>query len=328
MGSVTTTPCVALQSPGATGPVGPIAAGDILSERGPARGAIEHTRGRADARPAQAAAAPSTDRLRSPDRRRLFEGVSAVAREVVVQIDGDRATIALNRPDKLNALDLALVASFEEVAAEVAADPDVAIVVVRGHGRSFCAGLDLDMFAAEGMSMDFYRHQERGFRLLETMDKTVIAAVHGHCLGGGVQLAAACDVRVASSNAVIGLPAVEEGLFPGMAPYRLPRLIGRGRAASLILTGRSVTAQEAERMGLIDHVADADDFDAQLARLVDEYARAPRAAAAASKRLMALSDDARFEEALRTSEELLESCLRAPEVARARAAWPQRATRR
>jgi enoyl-CoA hydratase/carnithine racemase len=251
-----------------------------------------------------------------------------VAREVVVQIDGDRATIALNRPDKLNALDLALVAAFEEAAREVAADPRVAIVVVRGHGRSFCAGLDLDMFAAEGMSMEFYRHQERGFRLLETMDKTVIAAVHGHCLGGGVQLAAACDVRVASSNAVIGLPAVDEGLFPGMAPYRLPRLVGKGRAASLILTGRSLTAHEAERIGLVDHVVDTDDFDAQLAGVVDEYARAPHEAAAASKRLMALSYDAGFGEALEASEELLEACLRAPEVARARAAWPQRATRR
>jgi enoyl-CoA hydratase len=251
-----------------------------------------------------------------------------VAREVVVQIDGDRATIALNRPDKLNALDLALVTSFEEAAAEVAADARVAIVVVRGHGRSFCAGLDLDMFAADGMSMEFYRRQERGFRLLETMDKTVIAAVHGHCLGGGVQLAAACDVRVGSSNAVIGLPAVEEGLFPGMAPYRLPRLIGKGRASSLILTGRSLGAEEAERIGLIDHVVDAGDFDDQLAALVDAYARAPREAAAASKRLMALSYDAPFAEALEASEELLEECLRAPEVARARAAWAQRATRR
>lgn len=251
-----------------------------------------------------------------------------MAREVVVQIDGDRATIALNRPDKLNALDVALVAELEEAAREVAADPGVAIVVVRGHGRSFCAGLDLDMFAADGMSMDFYRHQERGFRLLETMDKTVIAAIHGHCLGGGVQLAAACDVRVGSTDAVIGLPAVEEGLFPGMAPYRLPRLIGKGRAASLILTGRSITSEEAERIGLIDHVVDADDFDAGLAGVVEQYARAPREAAAASKRLMALGYDTGFDEALEASEGLLEACLRAPEVARARAAWQQRATRR
>ncbi len=251
-----------------------------------------------------------------------------MAREVVVQIDGDRATIALNRPDKLNALDLALVASFEEAAREVAEDSRVAVVVVSGHGRSFCAGLDLDMFAAEGMSMDFYRYQERGFRLLETMDKTVIAAIHGRCLGGGVQLAAACDVRVGSSDAVIGLPAVHEGLFPGMAPYRLPRLIGKGRAASLILTGRAIGPEEAERIGLIDHVVEADHFDAQLATLVDEYARAPREAAAAAKRLMARSYEIPFEEALAESEGLLEACLRAPEVARARAAWPPRATPR
>jgi enoyl-CoA hydratase len=251
-----------------------------------------------------------------------------VANEVVLQIEADRATIALNRPEKLNALDLALVASFEEAAREVASDERVAVVVVRGRGRSFCSGLDLDVFAAEGMSMDFYRRQEQGFRLLEAMGKTVIAAIHGYCLGGGVQLAAACDIRVASSDAVIGLPAVDEGLFPGMAPFRLPRLIGKGRAASLILTGRPISAEEAERIGLIDHVIDADDLDAQLDALVDGYARAPRAAAAASKRLIARAYDTSFEDALAESEALLETCLRSPEVARARTARARRATRR
>src|SRR5215470_16966901 len=145
-----------------------------------------------------------------------------VADEVVVEVSGSRATIALNRPDKLNALNVALVTALEEAAERVAGNPDVEIVVVRGRGRAFCAGLDLDMYAAEGMSMEFYRRQEAGFRILETMGKTVVAAIHGWCLGGGVQLAAACDVRVASTDATLGLPAVDEGLFPGMAPYRLP----------------------------------------------------------------------------------------------------------
>ena len=248
-----------------------------------------------------------------------------MAPEVVVEAGDGRATIALNRPERLNALDLALVTAFEEAAAQVAADPGVALVVVRGRGPSFCSGLDLDMFATEGMSMEFYRRQERGFRLLETMGKTVVAAIHGHCLGGGVQLAAACDVRVASDDAVLGLPAVDEGLFPGMAPYRLPRLVGRGRAAALILTGRPLSGAEAERIGLVDHVVAAADFEAGLAAVLDDYARAPRAAAAASKRLMALSDDAPFEAALAESEALLEECLRSPEVERARAA---RVTRR
>jgi enoyl-CoA hydratase/carnithine racemase len=248
-----------------------------------------------------------------------------VTRDVVVLEMTDRcATIALNRPEKLNALNLELVTSLEQAAQRVAADSRVGMVVVRGLGRSFCAGLDLGMLAAEGMSKEFYRRQERGFRLLETMDKTVIAAIHGHCLGGGVQLAAACDIRVASTDSVIGLPAVDEGLFPGMAPYRLPRLIGKGRAASMILTGRQIGAEEACRIGLVDHIIDVAQFDKQLADVVDSYARAPRQAAAASKRLISSSYDAPFEAALSESEVLLDECLRSPEVARARAAWSQR----
>lgn len=243
---------------------------------------------------------------------------------VALEITGRRATIALNRAEKLNALNLELVVALEEVAQRAAADRRVDVVVVRGRGRSFCAGLDLGMFAAEGMSQEFYRRQESGFRLLETMDKTVIAAIHGHCLGGGVQLAAACDIRVASSDSVIGLPAVDEGLFPGMAPYRLPRLIGKGRAASLILTGQKLGAQEAYRIGLVDHVVDVAQFDKELSGVVDSYARAPRDAAVASKRLIAASYDAPFEAALRESEALLTECLQSPEVTRARAAWTRR----
>ena len=245
--------------------------------------------------------------------------------EVEVEIRDRRASIQLNRPEKLNALNLELVTALEAAAQRVA-ECAVDVVVVQGRGRSFCAGLDLDVFAAEGMSLEFYQRQEAGFRLLETMGKTVIAAIHGHCLGGGVQLAAACDIRVASRDATLGLPAIDEGLFPGMAPYRLPRLIGKGRAASLILTGRRITADEALGMGLVDHVVDAEHFEQELAAIVDEYARAPRAASAATKRLIARSYEASFEEVLAESEALLEHCLQAPEVERARRAWT--ATRR
>ncbi len=251
-----------------------------------------------------------------------------MTRDVEVQITARRATIALNRPAKLNALNLELVTSLEEAAQQVGAETGVDIVVVHGRGRSFCAGLDLDMFAAEGMSKEFYRRQEGAFRLLEAMDKTVIAAIRGHCLGGGVQLAAACDIRIASTDSVIGLPAVEEGLFPGMAPYRLPRLIGKGRAASMILTGEQIGADEAYRIGLVDHVIDAAQFDEQLAGVLDTYARTPPQAAAASKRLMSRSYDASLDEALEESEVLLDQCLQSPEVARARAAWKQRSKHR
>jgi enoyl-CoA hydratase/carnithine racemase len=237
---------------------------------------------------------------------------------VAVDVRGAYATVALDRPDKLNALSLQLVEELAEAAERVAAEPDVAVVLVRGRGRSFCAGLDLDMFAGEGMPRGFYAAQERGFRCLETMDKIVIAAIQGHCLGGGVQLAAACDIRVAGAGAVLGLPAIDEGLFPGMAPYRLPRLVGKGRAASLILTGRRLDAHEALQIGLVDHVVD--DLDDGLAELAEVYARAPRQAAAASKRLIARGFEASFEDALAESERLLEECLAASEVSRARAA--------
>jgi enoyl-CoA hydratase/carnithine racemase len=105
-----------------------------------------------------------------------------------------------------------------------------------------------------------------------------------------------------------------------MAPYRLPRLLGKGRAASLILSGRRLTAQEAYAIGLVDHVIAKDRFEEELAAVVETYARAPRAAAAASKRLIARSYEASFDEVLAESETLLEECLRSPEVARARAA--------
>jgi enoyl-CoA hydratase len=241
----------------------------------------------------------------------------ATAMDVVVEIRERRATIELNRPEKLNALDLSLVEALAAAAERVAAEPDVDVVVVRGRGRSFCAGLDLDMFSADGMSPEFYRRQERALHLFETMDKIAVATIHGYCIGGGVQIAAACDVRVASPDAVFAIPAVAEGVFPGMAPYRLPRLVGKGRAASLILTGRRVGAEEAERIGLVDHVGDFDP-------VIDAYARAPREAAAATKRLIARSYEASFDDVMAESEALLAECLGAPGAERAREAWAAR----
>lgn len=251
-----------------------------------------------------------------------------MASDVNVHLDYPVATVLLNRPQKLNALSMELVADLEAATERVASDPAVRVVIVRGEGGSFCAGLDLDMFAAEGMPAGFYQSQERSFRLLETMDKISVAAIHGHCVGGGVQLAAACDLRVASSNARFSLPAVNEGLFPGMAPYRLPRLVGRGRALSLILSGETMSATEAYAIGLVDRCAGDEDFGAEVNRLISALLAAPRAAAIASKRLLARSYEAGFEEVLLESEELLQACLTSPEVKAAREQWLARATHR
>jgi enoyl-CoA hydratase/carnithine racemase len=216
------------------------------------------------------------------------------------------------------------VEGLDAAVSALAAAPDVRVVLVRGAGRAFCSGLDLDMYARDGMPPGFYELQERAFRHLELMDKISIAALHGHCLGGGVQLAIACDIRVCSSECRLGLPAINEGLFPGMAPLRLVQLIGPGPARRLILSGEVIGSDEALRLGLIDHLVPADNFDAGLAEVVGRYLAAPATAAMATKRLIRRALDTSFDAVYAESRQLLAECLASPEAARARAAWRQR----
>ncbi len=130
---------------------------------------------------------------------------------VLLRIDGAIAWITLNRPDVLNAENLAWIQALDEAVGEIAAAVAVRVVVVRGAGRAFCAGIDLEMLSREGMPDGFYEGQERAFRALEMLNAITIAGIHGHCLGGGVQLAISCDIRVSSDDCNIGLPAVNEG---------------------------------------------------------------------------------------------------------------------
>ncbi len=247
---------------------------------------------------------------------------------VLLEYDGPLARITLNRPEKLNAINLAWVQELDAAVRTVAARPDVRVVVVRGAGRAFCAGLDLDMLAREGMPPDLFALQEHAFRGLEVMDKITIAILHGYCLGGGVQLAISCDIRISSTDCRIGLPAINEGLFPGMAPFRLPRLIGFGPARRLILSGEVIGPEEALRLGLIDYVVPADNFEAGLTEVLQQYLAAPATAAVASKRLMRRAFDAPFERVYRESEQFLLDCLASPEVDAARKTWIQRQARR
>jgi enoyl-CoA hydratase/carnithine racemase len=243
---------------------------------------------------------------------------------VLLEYDGPLAQITLNRPAVLNAMNMEWVAALDAAVRAVAGAPDVRVVVVRGAGRAFCAGLDLDMYAREGMPPGFYEQQEHAFRELELMDKITIAAIHGHCLGGGVQLAIACDIRVCAADGRIGLPAIHEGLFPGMAPLRLLQLIGPGPARRLILSGAVIEPDEALRLGLIDHLVPADHFDAGVADVVRHYLAAPATAAMATKRMIRRALDASFDAIYAESRQLLAECLASPEAAAAQAAWRQR----
>ncbi|HEY1296379.1 MAG TPA: enoyl-CoA hydratase/isomerase family protein [Chloroflexota bacterium] len=229
------------------------------------------------------------------------------------------AWITLNRPERLNAMDMDWIVGLNAAVDAVGRLADIRVVVVRGAGRSFCAGLDLDMFASEGMPARFYEGQERAFRTLELMDAVTIAAIHGHCLGGGVQLAVACDIRVCSTDARLGLTAIRKGLFPGLSPQRLPRIVGMGTAARLILGGETLDAAEALRLHLADYVVPSETFERDVQRIVDIYLVAAPVAVRSAKQLMREAYTSSWEDAYARSLPLLHACLASPEVARTRA---------
>jgi len=172
------------------------------------------------------------------------------------------ATITINRPDKLNALDGTVIRELGEAAAAVEADPAVRGVILTGAGpKAFVAGADISELASqtplEGKARSLAGHAV--FRRFEAMRQPVIAAINGFCLGGGCELAMACHIRIASDSAKFGQPEVKLGIGPGYgATVRLPRLVGRGRATQLLLTGEMIDAQEAWRIGLVNRVVPAE----------------------------------------------------------------------
>lgn len=172
------------------------------------------------------------------------------------------AIVTVNRPDKLNSLNAEIVASLYDTALELEADKDVRGLIITGSGeKAFVAGADISELARmtpiSGIQVS--RAGQEAFRFIETMPKPVVAAVNGFALGGGLELALACHIRLASENAKLGLPEVKLGIIPGYGgTVRLPRLIGRGRALELILTGEMIDAQEAYRIGLVNRVVAQD----------------------------------------------------------------------
>ena len=176
-----------------------------------------------------------------------------------LQVDvADRiATITINRPDKLNALNDATMAELGQAIEWVHADSAVGGVVVTGAGRAFVAGADISELRSKA-GPEVYALARRGqdiFRRFETSPKPVIAAVNGFALGGGCELAMACHIRIAAEGAKFGQPEVKLGITPGYGgTQRLTRLVGRGRALQLLLTGEMVDASEALRLGLVNRV--------------------------------------------------------------------------
>jgi enoyl-CoA hydratase len=196
---------------------------------------------------------------------------------LVLERDGAVAVVTVNRPAVLNALDAATLDELRRAALDLKHDEGVRAVILTGAGeKSFVAGADINELAVQTPTTG-REHALRGqhvFDLIENLGKPVIAAINGYALGGGCELAMACTIRLAADTARLGQPEIGLGLIPGYAgSQRLSRLIGKGRAMEILLTGAQVSAAEAERIGLVNRVVPAADLMAEARRLAAALAR-------------------------------------------------------
>jgi enoyl-CoA hydratase len=195
---------------------------------------------------------------------------------VLVEEDGAVLVVTINRPKVLNALDARTLAELDTVFTDAAGRDDVRVVVLTGAGeKAFVAGADINELSVQ-TAVGGREHARRGqalFNRIERLGKPVIAAVNGFALGGGCELAMACTLRLAADSARFGQPEINLGLLPGYAgSQRLPRLVGRGRALELLLTGRQIPADEAFHIGLVNRVIPAAELAAEARTLAQAIA--------------------------------------------------------
>lgn len=232
--------------------------------------------------------------------------------------------ITLTRPRVLNALDPQLAVDLAAAVAAAEADSEAWVVVVTGEGRAFSSGMDRTALSAGAVGELFFRDWIRALNGLEDMGKLVIAAIRGYCLGGGLQLALACDLRLCAGDAVLGLGATRHGLIPDGAVLRLARVVGLGRAKELALLNDHLTPEQGLQMGLVNWVVPVETFDAELRRVVDKCLEAAPTATRHTKRLLLASfhEDPRglVDDVVAAQME----CLRGWELAEANRAWDER----
>lgn len=184
---------------------------------------------------------------------------------LLVNLDNHIATVAINRPEKLNALNISVIDELGRCMTDLESNVSIRCVILTGAGeKAFVAGADISEFSSfnveEGKNLAA-QGQAKLFDLIEKLHTPVIAAVNGFALGGGLELAMSCHMRVASENARMGLPEVSLGVIPGYGgTQRLPRLIGKGRAMELIATAQMIKAQQAGEYGLVNHVVSQDEL--------------------------------------------------------------------
>ena len=196
---------------------------------------------------------------------------------LLIERDGATAIVTINRPKVLNALNTPTLDELRRTILELKQDGEVRVVIVTGAGeKAFVAGADINELAVQTPTggREHALAGQHVFDLIENMGKPVIAAINGYALGGGCELAMACTLRLAADTAKLGQPEIALGLIPGYAgTQRLSRLVGKGKAMEMILTGTPITAEEAQRIGLVNRVVPAVELMSQARALAAQLAK-------------------------------------------------------
>jgi enoyl-CoA hydratase/3-hydroxyacyl-CoA dehydrogenase len=209
-------------------------------------------------------------------RRQVASGQPWTLRDIKLEVTGHIATITMNRPEAMNALNEKVLRELKGTVAQVRDDPSVRVVIITGEGPAFVAGADIRAMMAKNQVeiREFTQFGQGVLKDIEALEKPVIAVINGFALGGGLELALACDIRLASTEARLGFPEVGLGIFPGLGgTQRATRLIGKARACELIFTGDPIGAEEAARIGLVNRAVPPQQLMAEARRLAECIAR-------------------------------------------------------
>jgi enoyl-CoA hydratase/carnithine racemase len=224
--------------------------------------------------------------------------------------------VVLNRPEKRNAMNQELLLELGSELKDAAGDASVHCVVLRGEGPVFSAGVDLAELAAFAGDTDVLRPFRNVFldcaNLCEAMPKPVVCEIHGACFGGALEIALGCDLRIAAEGAQLGLPEVRFGIIPDVGgSTRLPAVVGLGRAKELIMTAKTISAEEGERIGLINRVVPAAELESATQGLVDELLANSHVAVGRAKRVMDASARPALAQTLELEVSVQEYCVAA-----------------
>jgi enoyl-CoA hydratase/carnithine racemase len=237
--------------------------------------------------------------------------------------------IVMTRAEKRNAMNGEMVIALGEAFKEAANDESVRVVVVRGDGPMFSSGMDLgnlhDLAGQAHMLRPFRAECIEAWNRLEEMTKPTIVQIHGACIGGAMELALACDMRVIAADALVGMPETRVGLIPDVGgSSRLPQVVGLGRAKELIMTGRLIDGTEAERIGLGNRVAPAEELEAATQSLVDELLACAPVAVGLAKRVMDASARPALTATLELEVAMQERCARSADYAEGATAFREK----